>query len=244
MVVAAEEYLGKTEEILEKIRRTQLNTILKASKIISESMIKGGVLHLFGTGHSHMIAEEPFFRAGGLAAVNTMLEPSLLGKDTKSSLLERLEGYGRIIVDAARLSEKDVLIVVSVSGRNAVPIEVAMEAKKRKIPVIAITSMDYSKKIPSRHSSGKHLCDVTDIVIDNCVPVGDAVLEIRGSPQKVAAVSTVLGAAIVNAIIGQVTENMVSEGITPPVFLSGNVDGADKYNAKLIDKYKDRIKFF
>jgi len=244
MVVAAEGYLGKAEEVLEEIRRTQLNSILKASKVISESMSKGGVLYLFGTGHSHLIADEPFFRAGGLAAVSAISESTMLGKDTKSSLLERLEGYGKIIVDTARLSENDVLIVISVSGRNAVPIEVTMEAKKRGIPVIAITSMDYSKKIPSRHSSGKHLCDVADIVIDNCVPVGDAVLEIGGSPQKVAAVSTVSGAAIVNAIIGQVAENMVSEGITPPVFLSGNVDGADKYNAKLVDKYKDKIRFF
>ncbi len=241
-MVAAEEYFGKAEELLEKIRRTQLKAILKASEVISESMAKGGVLHLYGTGHSHMIAEEPFYRAGGLAAVNTIWDPCFSNLHLlRNSRLERLEGYGKVIIDATEFSENDALIVISVSGRNAVPIEVAMEAKKRGIPVIAITSMDYSKKAPSRHPSGKHLCDVADVVIDNCVPYGDAVLDVKGVPQKVAAVSTVAGAAIVNAITGQVAENMAEMGVEPPVFLSGNIEGAEEHNKRLVKRYGKKI---
>lgn len=242
---ATTRYFRRVHEILEDVEKTQLKAILKASEVVSESIANGGVVRLFGTGHSHMIAEEPVFRAGGLAPVKDIYDCELSGNFgmVKSMHLERLQGYGKIIVDQSQLLENDVLIVISVSGRNAVPIEVAMEAKKRGLTVIAITSMDYSKKIPSRHPSGKHLCDVADVVIDNCVPVGDAVLDIEGAPQKVAATSTVVGAAIINAIVAQVTENLSLKGVEPPVFLSGNIDGADEYNKKLIEKYKDRINF-
>jgi len=243
MDAATTRYFESVYEILKDVEKTQLKAILKASEIISESIAKGGVLRLFGTGHSHMVAEEPVFRAGGLAAASDIYDCDLAGNlgMLKSMDLERLPGFGKIVLDRSRLSENDVLIVVSVSGRNAVPVDVAMEARKRGFPVIAITSMDYSKKIPSRHPSGKHLCDVADVVIDNRVPVGDAVLEIKGSPQKVAATSTVVGAAIMNAIVAQVTENLSLKGIEPPVFLSGNIDGADEYNKKLIEKYKNKI---
>jgi len=154
-----------------------------------------------------------------MIAVNAMLVPGLKG-DTYATLsyeAERLEGYAKHILDYYNVSRKDILIIISNSGRNAVPIEMAMEAKKKGIKVVAITSLDYSKRVPSRHSSGKKLYEIADIVIDNCCPLGEGLVNVEGVPFKVGPSSTVTGTAIINAIMVQAAQNMVEKGVEPPV---------------------------
>ncbi len=135
----------------------------------------------------------------------------------------------------------DVLILVSVSGRNAVPIELAQLARERGIKVIGVTSREYSEAVSSRHSSGKKMNDFADINLDNKAPKGDAVLEAEGVPQKFTPVSGVTSIALLQALVAATIENLLSRGIVPPIFLAANVDGGKEYNARLLEQYHDRI---
>ena len=218
------------KDTIDNITKTQQNSILKAADIITDSIINGGILYTFGTGHSHCVAEEIVYRAGGLAPVDAILEPSLTGTTevTKSEYTERLEGFAKIIIDYRNLTPKDVLMIISNSGRNAAPVEMAEEANKRSIPVIAITSLQHSKQTTSRLSSGKKLYQVADIVIDNMAPLGDATIKLEGLTQPVAPISNISALFIAHSICAQVVENMLQKGIEPPVFLSGNLDEGRK----------------
>lgn len=230
--------------LLRRIYEEQMAVIDRAAEVVARSMAAGGILHIFGTGHSHLIAEEVVYRAGVLAPVDAILEPSLTGQVdvTKSEVAERLEGWGRIIVEHRRFDPDDVLLVVSNSGRNAAPVEVALEAKARGIPVLAITSREFSASVPSRHSSGKRLFEVADLVIDNMAPFGDAVLEVPGVPAPVGPVSGLAGAFIVHCLLVQAVEHLLRLGVTPPVLMSGNRDDGRDYNEDILERYRHRIR--
>lgn len=227
--------IEKMEEVLEN----QRGKMEKASEIISESCMNGGKFYIFGSGHSHMIAEEAYLRAGGLAYVRAILPPELMlhQMPKKSSQMERLEGYGKVLLDLYDVSSKDVLMIISNSGRNPVPVEMALEGKAKGIPVIALTSLDHSKSSKSRHRSGKRLFEIADIVIDNGSPKGDAGFEIENLDTPIGATSSAVGIMILQALIAQTVDNLVKKGHQPPVFKSSNVDGADEYNEDLFDKY-------
>ena len=239
-----EEYFTKIQQILLEIRKTQKTNIEQAAQIISETIINDGLVHVFGTGHSNLLAEEVFYRAGTLAPINHVLDVSLAGTIgvTKSELMERLEGIGPILYYWTRPGPTDCFIVISNSGRNAVPIELAREAKQHGHKVVAITSIKFSKSQPSRHSSGKLLLDYADVVLDNCSPIGDACVTIPGTDVKVGPVSTITGAYIINAIMVQAAFNLKEAGFDPPVFISGNLDWSKEYNQRLLDRYWHRIK--
>ena len=241
-----ESYFTQLFKILENIRSSQARIMQEAAEVITESVANGGIVHIAGTGHSHMLAEEIFVRAGGLAAVDAILEPSLMLHTgaLKSSFIERLSGYGTILLNYYKVEPKDVLIVVSNSGANTVPVEMALVAKERGTKTIALTSLSYSKNVQARHPSGKKLYQVADIVIDNQGVPGDAVVKVDGLEQKVGASSTVAGAAILNAIFVQVAANLIDKGITPPIFISNKIEGADKHNARIVQEYRDRVKHF
>jgi uncharacterized phosphosugar-binding protein len=243
---ASEEYLKSCQETLEKLAETQLPAIGQAADLIAERLTGGGIVFTFGTGHSHELAEEVAYRAGGVVPVCPILEPSLTGSTevSKSEFLERLDGFAPHILDYHRVGKQDVLVIISNSGRNAVPIEMALEAQGRGISVVAVTSLAYSRSVSSRQKSGKKLYEIADVVIDNCAPHGDAVVRLPGVPQPVGPLSTVAGAAVMHAVMVGVVERLVGKMDPVPVFWSGNLDGVWEKNHKMMDPYRDRVRFW
>jgi uncharacterized phosphosugar-binding protein len=237
-----ERYFDRLNGLLNDLR-AEGPAIEAASKLIAECIAAGGVVHVFGSGHSHMMAEEVFHRAGGLFAFNAMLDINLTSFGTlKPGMVERAEGYAPVVIDSFDVRAGEVVIVVSNSGINPVPIELAIEAKKRGAKTIGITSANAYANAKSRHSSGKKLGDVVDLTIDSRVPVGDAILAFDGLEAPVAAASTALGAALMNAIVAQTTELLLESGSRPPVVVSMNIPGGDERNAELAERYGPRLR--
>jgi len=237
-------YLEGVMEFLKRIEETQQGNIEAAAERISQAIIEGHNLYAFGCSHSSLPVQDIFYRAGGLMLVNPIFGPGLtldVRPPTFTSSMERLEGYGELLLERVPIKEGDVLIVVSVSGRNAVPIEMARAAKERGVIVIAVTSMEYTTQVSSRHSSGKKMYEFADIVLDNQAPRGDAILELAGVPQKFCPVSGITSTAILHALMAETVEKLVAKGFTPPVYLAANVEGGQEWNARLLKEYKDRI---
>ncbi len=236
-------YLKNILKLLEKLENTQEEIIDQVAAVCAECIYNGGLLYFFGTGHSHMICEEPFYRAGGLACIYPILETDLMLHEgaSKSSGYERLEGLGNLVVANTNLTKGDVLFVVSNSGRNCAVIDAAMEAKKRGAITVAITSMDHTTKVTSRHSSGLNLYQVCDYVLDNGGEKGDASVELDGLEQKIAPTSSIMDITLVNLILVNTVERLLQRGMKPPVFMSANTDAGDKANKAVLEMYKGRI---
>jgi len=237
-------YLEGVMEFLKRIEETQQGNIEAAAERISQAIIEGHNLYAFGCSHSSLPVQDIFYRAGGLMLVNPIFGPGLtldVRPPTFTSSMERLEGYGELLLERVPIKEGDVLIVVSVSGRNAVPIEMARAAKERGVIVIAVTSMEYTTQVSSRHSSGKKMYEFADIVLDNQAPRGDAILELAGVPQKFCPVSGITSTAILHALMAETVEKLVAKGFTPPVYLAANVEGGQEWNARLLKEYEGRI---
>nr|MBC7245612.1 SIS domain-containing protein [Chloroflexota bacterium] len=241
---AFELYLDEIQSTLNDIREKQKTNILEAAEIIAQSVAQGGILHVFGASHSQLLAQEIFYRAGCLAPTNVMVEPTLgLRKASENCYwYERQEAYGKVVFDAYRIEPGDVLLVISTSGRNEVPVEVALQAKKRGLKVIALLSQPYCASVEPRHSSGKKLPDIADVVLDNRAVFGDAAIELEGVSHKVGPTSGVIGTAILQALIVQVTQMLAEKGVEPPIWVSVNVPGGAEINVKYLEKYKGRIK--
>jgi uncharacterized phosphosugar-binding protein len=239
-------YATAAQAVLQRIVDTQMEQIERAAQIITQALANDGILYTFGTGHSHVIAEDVAYRAGGLAPVDAILEPSLTGhsKVWQSEYMERVQGMADVILNYYGISSKDVLVVISNSGRNAAPIEMAAGARERGVPVIAITSLAHSKGTTSRHSSGKKLYQLANVVIDNCCPRGDCLLHVDGLAAPIGSGSGVTGLFIIHSVIVQTIQNLLDRGIDPPVFRSGNLDGSDEFNQALLERYKGRIKIW
>ncbi|MDU0331270.1 SIS domain-containing protein [Paenibacillus sp. 3LSP] len=237
------EYVEQIRRSLDQIEEREAERIRQAARKTAETIMQGGVIHLFGCGHSHILTEEVFYRAGGLAPIHPILvEPLMLHEGAvRSSELERQNGLAASFMHNQDIRPGEVMIVLSTSGRNPVPVDVVQIAKAKGAYTIGITSLQYSQSQPSRHVSGKHLYDAVDLVIDNHAVKGDAVLSYPGVPVPFAPTSTVIGAVILNGIFAEAIVMMTDQGYEPPVFLSGNIDGADERNRQLIARYRDRI---
>jgi uncharacterized phosphosugar-binding protein len=235
MATSAERYQERIIEILGRIANTQQEPIQKAAGVIADHIAGGGILYLLGSGHSLAVAMEAYHRAGGLAPVDVIHDPTF-------GRAERLHGYAEKLLKDYNIPSGGVVVIISNSGRNALPVEVALWCKERGITTIAITSLAHSKSVSSRQSEGKRLFEVADIVIDNCGVPGDAVLEIEGVPGRAVPTSGIAGMFIIDSIMAQTIENLARLGEAPPVFVSANVDGGDEHNEKLYAKYWDRIR--
>lgn len=226
-------------DILTKIRDTQKDALDQAAKRIADGFVNGKAFYVTGSGHSHTVGEEFYARAGGLAFAVPILtsELTLTEHPTKSSLLERLHGYAAILAELYQIGEGDVVMIASNSGRNAYPVEMALEAKKRGADVIAITNLAHSRAVSSRHESGKKLMDAADIVIDNCGVPGDCAMKLKGLDTMICPTSSMANTFIVQSISAQCCHYIMEQGVTPPVFVSLNSEGTEHTNDEYFEKY-------
>ena len=240
----ADSYIKNVQETIQRAWEEQTDVYTKAANAICTALTEKHSVFIFGCSHAGILAEEVFYRTGGMAVINPIFFPGFMLNTrpiTMTSQLERLNGLGTILVNENKLSAGDVLIIHSVSGRNNVPVEMAMTAKERGVTTIAITNVAYSSAVTSRHPSGKRLFEVCDLVLDNKGVTGDAAIELEGLPEKIGPTSTAVGAAMVNALVIETVGQMLESGKVPPVFLSANLDGGDEHNKKIFLEYADQI---
>ena len=235
----ANRFFETSNTLQANVRRDNAETLQAAGLRIAKSIAADGVLHTFGSGHSQILACEIERRAGGLVPVSSINDPA-------DGWPEQIEGYG------ARLFQRyayqydvqpgDVVLVISNSGRNASPIEVAMEAKAAGLHVVVLTSLEMSKATTSRHPSGKRLYELGDYVLDNGGLPGDAAIDAPGFAFKVGPTSTMSGALLLNLLSMEIIEQLIAAGVTPPTYVSQNADGGAAHNEALAKKYRHRIR--
>jgi uncharacterized phosphosugar-binding protein len=240
------DYLENVIKLLEEVRETQGEAIERAAQAVAGAILADRLVYVFGATHAGILAQELFYRAGGLVPVNPILPPGLttdVRPATLTSRLERLPGFGAQVLAESPIAAGDVVIVHSVSGRNAAAVEVAQGARQRGAFVIALTSLQYSQAVQPRAAGMPRLFEAADLVLDNRAPVGDAVVELPGLAQKVGPVSTVTGAAILNAVAARAAGLILERTGDPPVFMSANLDGGDEHNKRWLEHYKGRLTY-
>lgn len=230
--------------LLTKAFATQDEALHATAEAFAEATLSGHNIFTFGCSHAGLLALELYYRTGGMATINPIRAAGLcldIDPATMTSQMERLPEYGKLIIDNQPIGQGDVILIHSVSGRNTVTVDAALRAREIGAKVIALTSLEMSRSVTSRHPSGKRLFECADIIIDNCACVGDASVEIPGISDKVAPTSTAIGAALLNSVIAQAIAIVVEKGGVPPVFMSANLDGGDAHNREMLAKYKDQI---
>lgn len=245
MAELSKKYFQAVSELLVRIEKEEMEAIDKAAAMIADAIVQGQRIFAFGCTHSSLPIQDLVYRAGGLMLINPIFGPGVTALDvipaTLTSAMERLEGYGTALLDNSPVQSGDVLILVSVSGRNPLPVEMAKRAKERGLKIIALTSRAYTSSVTSRHSSGKKMYEFADVVLDNKVDVGDATLEVEGVPQKICPASGITSIAILQTLVAATVELLLAQDFTPPIILAANVDGGAEYNAALFEKFEDRI---
>lgn len=238
------EYIENVKNIIEKIEIAGAQSIEKTAQIFADTLINGRRIYLFGTGHSHMLAEELFYRAGGLVNIQPILiEPLMLHiSASESTVAERKEGMAQEIFSEYSMSAGDTVVIISNSGRNGVIVDMALLCKKEGLNVIALTNLEHTYAGESRHKSGKRLCEIADVVLDNGGCVGDACVKVDGIEGRICPTSTVCGAMILNAVVAEAVDICAKNGFNPDHFASSNIDGGDEINNKFVEKYKNELK--
>ncbi|MFC5800818.1 SIS domain-containing protein [Streptomyces formicae] len=231
--------------LLERIRDEEAASIAAAGTAVADTVAAGGRLFAFGAGHSSLAAQDVVYRAGGLALMNLLAVPGVVGVDvmpaTLGSALERVDGLASAVLDSSPARSGDLLIIVSLSGRNALPVEMAMNARALGLTVIGVTSVAYATETRARHASGTYLKDHCDIVLDSKIAIGDAELTAEGVAAPFAPASTVVTSALMQATMAAAAGELAARGIEPPLLRSGNVDGGHEWNGRVMAEYADRI---
>lgn len=245
---AALVYLDAVRDTIERIASTQTEAIEQAADLCAGVILRGGLVHLFGSGHSRMAVEEMYPRYGSFPGFHPMVELSLTNHHAvvgsngqrQAMFLENVEGLGGVILDNFELDpRKDVMIVISSSGANAVPVEIAFRSKARGLPVIAFTSIESSRLTGSRHSSGKRLFEVADLVIDTCTPPGDAVVRIAGLETPVGPLSSVATLTLINMLKSAVAERLTTAGQPPAVITAAVLIGEERSRQLFEESYRE-----
>jgi len=243
--MSAETYLEQVGELVARIKGTQLSAIQEAARQMADSIEVGRAVHLFGSGHSVLPVLDIFPRYGSFVGLHPIIDPRLMwfnvvgpGGAQELLWLEREEGYVANILRSYNLDSRDTMVVFSHGGLNAAPVEMALAAKEQGLTVVAVTSMANYRISKPTHSSGKHLADVADIVIDNCAIPDDAVVSIEGRREKVAATSTVAVITISMSLVAEVARELAAREVPFSTFVSPNVAGVDaEHNRRVFLDY-------
>ncbi len=233
------------QTVLQLVQKTfeSEEELTKVSALVVDCFKNNGKLFTFGTGHGHLLSLEMFYRAGGFVRVVPILhEPLMLHLSaSQSSLEERREGLAKMLLCDYGFTEKDILFIFSNSGRNSTTIEMALEAKAMGGKTVAFTNLNHTKSVRSRHSCGKRLFEVADIVLDNFGEIGDTCVT-TDNGSKICPTSTVIGALMLQMIVALSAEAAAKQGYDIEMFCSSNIDGGDEINNEFIEKYKKEIK--
>ncbi|WP_406105827.1 SIS domain-containing protein [Streptomyces sp. NBC_01003] len=241
----AGQYLDAAIGLLRRVRDEEDRNIAAAGTLIADTVAEGGRLFAFGAGHSSLAAQDVVYRAGGLALMNLLSVPGVVGVDvmpaTLGSALERVDGLAGAVLDTSPVRAGDTLVIISLSGRNSLPVEMAMNARALGLRVIGVTSVAYAEETKSRHVSGTFLKDHCDIVLDSKIEVGDAELTYDTVDAPFGPASTMVASALMQATMATAAADLADRGIQPPLLRSGNVDGGHEWNGRVFSEYGDRI---
>ncbi|MCR4426461.1 MAG: sugar isomerase domain-containing protein [Firmicutes bacterium] len=241
-----EKYLEAVREVLSRIGETQKQSLARAAELAAEAIAKGGAIHLLDTGH--LLMHEMFGRVGGLMLlrpVQLTLEvenpgPKRRGRSKPKVYLDEIPGLPQFVLDRSEIYPGDVLIIGSVSGKNVLPVGVALLAREQGVKVIALTSVEYSRFLEPRHPSGKRLFEVADVVLDNCGVVGDATLEVPGMEAKICPTSGIAAACLMWMLEAEIVEALLARGMKPHVYLSNHMPGAGEFNRRALEEYESQ----
>lgn len=243
-------YYDDVTALMRRILTEERDVIDRAASRLAEQIAADRLVHVYGPGgHSNLASQEIFFRAGGLMHVSAILdEGTLLSSGAlRSMAIERTPGYGKIVIADQRLGDTDVLILANAYGINAALIDAALEAKRRGVFLIGVNSHEHATNSkaehPARHPTKQNLHDLVDIAIDCKVPIGDALVSVPGMGERIGAVSTFANAFALNSLVIHTVAKLMTRGVEPPVWRSGNAPGGDEANARFISRFAERVRW-
>ncbi len=243
------QYLNEITDLYQQIERDEAQSVNRAAQVMAEHIMKDQVIHVIGTGgHSNIAAEELIWRTGGLAPINAMLDAGIqVANGAKhSNYVERTPGYAKTVLESYGVKAGEVIIIVNAYGINAMTIDTALEAKKKGLTTIGVTSTGFANFVPgghpSRHPSNKNLYEIVDIFVNCHLPLGDAIVSFENFEQKIAPSSTLVNAFTVNLLVIETVRQLLEKGFNPPVWMSANMPGGDEANRKWEEKYFSSVK--
>jgi len=244
-----EGYFDSSTALMRRILDEEKVPLERAAARVADQIAADRLVYIYGPGgHSNLASQEVFFRAGGLMHVSAILdEGTLLSNGAlRSMAIERTPGYGKVVIADQGLGEGDLLILANAYGINAALIDAALEAKRRGVFLIGFSSREHASKTspdhPARHPTKHNLHDLVDIAIDTKVPIGDAVVQVPGMGDPIAAISTFANAFALNCLVIRTVAALVEREIEPPVWRSGNAPGGDAANARFIGRFRGRVR--
>ncbi len=243
------EYFAATTGLMQQILDTEPDAVAAVADTLADQIEADRLVHVYGPGgHSNLASQEVFFRAGGLMHVSAILdEGTLLSSGAlRSMAIERTPGYGRIVIDDASLAADDVLILVNAYGINAALIDAALRARELGVTTIGVSSREHADATapdhPARHPSGKNLHEVVDLHVNTHVPIGDALIQVKGALEKSGASSTFANSFTLNWIMLETLQRLADRGVEVPMWRSGNAPGGDEANQRFIARFKGRVR--